>query len=95
MNSSTRAKLRSLAMTITPTIHIGKNGLTDTVIAEVDDQLFNKELIKISVLKNADFGAKDIIGELAEQVGAEPIQAIGNKITLYRLSNKDNIKHVL
>lgn len=95
MNSSTRAKLRSLAMTITPTINIGKNGLTDTVIAEVDNQLFNKELIKISVLKNADFGAKDIIGELAEQVGAEPIQAIGNKITLYRLSNKDNIKHVL
>ena len=95
MNSSTRAKLRSLAMTIDPTINIGKNGLTDTVIAEIDDQLFNKELIKISVLKNADFGAKDIIAELAEQVNAEPIQAIGNKITLYRISNKDGIKHVL
>ena len=82
-------------MTIDPTINIGKNGLTDTVIAEIDDQLFNKELIKISVLKNADFGAKDIIAELAEQVNAEPIQAIGNKITLYRISNKDGIKHVL
>ena len=95
MTSSERSKLRSLAMTIPPTLSIGKNGITDTLLNEIRDQLFNREIIKISVLKNADFGAKDIINDLAEQVEAEPVQAIGNKITLYKKSNKDDIKHIL
>ncbi|MGN0771098.1 MAG: ribosome assembly RNA-binding protein YhbY [Christensenellales bacterium] len=94
MTSSERAKLRSLAMTVEPVVTVGKNGITDTLIQEIDEQLEAKELIKINVLKNADFGAKDVIGEIAESVNAQPVQALGNKITLYRKSKKD-IKHIL
>ena len=53
MTSAERAKLRSLAMTIEPTTHIGKNGVGDTLIKQIDEQLESRELIKISVLKNA------------------------------------------
>ena len=65
MTSAERAKLRSLAMTIEPTTHIGKNGVGDTLIKQIDEQLESRELIKISVLKNADLSAKEIAEELA------------------------------
>ena len=82
-------------MTIEPVVTIGKNGLTESLIQEIDEQLEAKELIKINVLKNADFGAKDVIAEVAESVNAQPVQALGNKITLYRVSKRKDVKHIL
>lgn len=95
MTSAERAKLRSLAMTMEPTTHIGKNGVGDTLIKQIDDQLESRELIKISVLKNADFSAKEIAETLAEQSNSQVVQVLGSKITLYRVSKKDGIKHIL
>lgn len=95
MTTKDRAKLRSIAMTIQPTTHIGKNGITDEVINQISEQLQAHELIKINVLKNCDFSAKDIAGEVAEAAGAEVVQVLGNKITLYKVSTKDGVKHLL
>lgn len=95
MNSKERAKLRSIAMNMQPTSHIGKNGITETVIQAIDEQLEAKELIKIVVLKNSDFSAKDIAQDIAQDTNSEVVQVLGQKITLYRYSNKDNIKHIL
>ena len=95
MDSGQRAKLRSIAMTTQPTLQIGKNGITEHLLQEIDDQLPRRELIKITVLNNADFSAKEAVGTLAEQCGAQPVQAVGNKITLYRRSDKDGVKHLL
>lgn len=95
MTTKERAKLRSIAMTIQPTTHIGKNGITDEVINQISKQLQAHELIKINVLKNCDFSAKEIAGEVAEAAGAEVVQVLGNKITLYKVSTKDGVKHLL
>lgn len=95
MTSAERAKLRSLAMTIEPTTHIGKNGVGDTLIKQIDEQLESRELIKVSVLKNADFSAKEIAEELAVSSKSQVVQVLGSKITLYRVSKKDGIKHLL
>ena len=95
MTTKERAKLRSIAMTIQPTTHIGKNGITDEVINQISKQLQAHELIKINVLKNCDFSAKEIAGDVAEAVGAEVVQVLGNKITLYKVSTKDGVKHLL
>lgn len=95
MTTKERAKLRSIAMTLQPTTHIGKNGVTDEVITQVEEQLQAHELIKINVLKNSDFTAKEIAEGLAESAGAEVVQVLGNKITLYKVSTKDGIKHLL
>ncbi|MDE6967909.1 MAG: ribosome assembly RNA-binding protein YhbY [Clostridia bacterium] len=94
MTSKQRAYLRSLAMTMSPIINIGKNGVTDSVIAEVDNLLECKELIKISVLNNSDLEAKDVANFLAENTKATIVQTVGNKITLFRVSKKDDIKHI-
>lgn len=95
MNSNTRAKLRSLAMNIQPLTQVGKNGISDTLIKQVDEQLESRELIKIAVLKNAEVDACAVALELAEATSSEVVQVIGSKITLYRVSKKDNVKHVL
>lgn len=94
MTSKQRAFLRSLAMTMQPVANIGKNGLTDAVVQEVDNLLECKELIKISVLNNSDLNAKDVAVELAECVNAQVVQTVGGKITLFRVSKKDDVKHI-
>ena len=94
MTSKQRSKLISLAMNISATVQIGKNGLTDSVIEQISTSLEDHELVKIGVLKTADVTAKGIIAEVAEVLGAEPVQAIGNKIVLYRRSSKDGIEHI-
>ena len=94
MTSKQRSKLISLAMNISTTVQIGKNGLTDSVIEQISTSLEDHELVKIGVLKTADVTAKGVIGEVAEALGAEPVQAIGNKIVLYRRSSKEGIEHI-
>ena len=95
MNSNTRAKLRSIAMNVQPSTQVGKNGISDTLIRQVDEQLQSRELVKIAVLKNAEVDAGAVALELAEATSSEVVQVIGSKITLYRVSTKDGIKHVL
>lgn len=81
-------------MNISATVQIGKNGLTDSVIEQISTSLEDHELVKIGVLKTADVTAKGVIAEVAEALGAEPVQAIGNKIVLYRRSSKDGVEHI-
>ena len=95
MTSAERAKLRSLAMNIEPTTHIGKNGIGDALLKQLDEQLETRELIKVAVLRNADFSAKEVAEELALSSNAQVVQVLGSKITLYRVSKKDGVKHVL
>ena len=95
MNSQDRAKLRGIAMKMAPTAQVGKNGIIDTLIKQVDEQLEARELIKITVLQNADLDARDVAEELAKETGAEVVQVLGFKITLYRVSKKENFKHIL
>ena len=73
---------------------IGKGGLNDNMISDLGDALEKYELIKISVLQNSEKSAKDILSDLAEKLGAEPIAAVGNKIILYRRSKREDIKHI-
>ena len=95
MNSKQRKKLISLAMTLATTVQIGKNGITDSVLDEIDRALEDHELVKIGVLRSALQDAKSLIAEVAEKTHAEPVQAIGNKMILYRVSQKENIKHIV
>ena len=84
MTSKERAKLRGLASTENTVIQIGKSGITDAVIASVDTALTARELIKGKVLESSMLTAREACEQLAEAVGAEPVQAIGTKFVLYR-----------
>jgi RNA-binding protein len=95
LTSKQRKLLEAKANLITPIFQIGKSGITENFIVSVKDALKSRELIKISVLKNSQADAKELIAELAEAADAEPVAARGGKIILYKFSDKDGIIHIL
>ena len=94
MTTKQRSKLRSLAQTIEPIGQIGKGGISDNMIAGLSSALEARELIKVTVLKNAEDEAKCLADDLAAELNAEVVCTIGHKIVLYRRSLKDGVKHI-
>ena len=90
-----RIKLRSLASTIKPTVWVGKDGFDLSVYEQIKQELFNHELIKISLNPSMDKLDDNGLAELATKTGADIVTQIGKKIVLYKLSNKKGLKHVL
>ncbi|MCZ2259388.1 ribosome assembly RNA-binding protein YhbY [Sporosarcina sp. G11-34] len=78
--------LRSNANHLQPLFQIGKNGLTEAVIHQIEEALEAKELIKVNILQNCDEDKNEIAGKLAEQDGIKVVQVIGNIIVLYKES---------
>lgn len=94
MTTKQRSKLRSLAQNIEPVGQVGKGGLSENMISGLSDALEKRELVKITVLNNAEDDISNIAAELAEKLGAEVVCVIGHKVVLYRLSHKENVKHI-
>ena len=88
LTSAQRAKLKGLANSLEPVVMIGKNGITDTVIREAENCLKAHELIKGKVLETALMSSREAVQTLAEETGAEPVQAIGSRFVLYK-ENKE------
>ena len=80
-------------LTTTTIMQVGKSGITDTLIATVGDALEARELIKLRVLENCEYTAREAAEELADATGAEVVSVIGKCLILYRESeNKKKIE---
>lgn len=90
MTSKQRAYLRGLSNRIEAIFQIGKNGINDNLIKQLDDALEARELIKITVLETAPDSAKSLSFEISEKTNSMVVQVIGNKITLFRQKKKDS-----
>lgn len=90
MTTKQRAALRSMANTIQPILHIGKDGINDNVVQQAWDALEARELIKTTVQRNAPLTAREACETLCQRTHAEPVQVIGNKFVLYRKARKDS-----
>lgn len=86
-----RSFLKGIANSLDPIFQIGKNGITDNFIKQVDEALEAREIIKIKVLNNSLLDAKEVANTIAEESNAEFVQSIGNKFVLYKES-KENKK---
>ena len=86
ITSKQRSKLRSMANTLEPLCHIGKGGISDSVVKQLDELLELKELVKVNILKSALLDTKQVCSQLAERLSAEPVQSIGSRFVLYRES---------
>lgn len=88
-----RAFLRSMANNMEVIFQIGKNGIEDSLVKQIDDALEARELIKINVLENSGVTPREASDILCEKLGCEGIQAIGKKLVIYRRSkNKPKIQ---
>ncbi len=86
-----RSYLKGLANSLEPIMQIGKGGVTENVLKQIDDALNARELIKIKILNNSMLSAKDTANEIAESLRAEYVQSIGNKFVLYKESKEKTI----
>ncbi len=84
MTSKQRAYLRKISHELEPIFQIGKDGVTDALIKGVDEALEKREILKVHILESALLDTKETCNYMAQQLGAEPVQAIGNKFILYR-----------
>ena len=84
LSSKERAELRAEAHHLSPTVHVGHQGITDTVLQTLDDTLRTRELVKVALSRTTDVSAKDAAHQLAEKLGADVVQTIGRTCTLYR-----------
>ncbi len=89
ITSKQRARLRSMANGIPAILQIGKGGICDNFLKQVDDALEARELVKITILETAFLDTKATCGQVAELLHAEPVQAIGSKFVLYRESREN------
>ena len=85
LTSKQRAHLRSLAHRLKPVVQVGNEGITEAVVASVEDALNTRELLKVKVLDAAPVTARDAAAQLADRVeGARVPQVIGRTVVLYR-----------
>ena len=85
LTSKQRAQLRGLANTIDTIVQVGKDGITENVVAQVNEALEARELIKGRVLdNNIEYDARLAAEELAKATRSQVVQVIGSKFVLYR-----------
>jgi len=83
-----RGHLRSLAHHLDPLVQIGKDGITDGVIAALQDALARHELVKVRILESAPEGRKEVAEPLALATGAHVVGGVGRIVMLYRMHDE-------
>ncbi|MBQ7784352.1 MAG: ribosome assembly RNA-binding protein YhbY [Oscillospiraceae bacterium] len=84
LTSKQRAYLRGIAAKEDTIFQIGKGGINDNLIQQVNDALKAREIVKMKVLETAMLSAAEAAAELAEGTKSEVVQTIGNKLVLFK-----------
>lgn len=94
LTSKQRSKLKALAANLSPIGQVGKDGIGENMLLGFSDCLEKRELIKISILENAEGESQDVGRELAARLNAECVIVIGRKAVLYRKSKRKDVEHI-
>ena len=87
LNSKQRAQLRAEANGLDPIFQIGKEGVTEAVIAQVEDTFNTRELFKVKVhLETSPETPKEIANKIAEATRCDVVQVVGGTIVLFRIN---------
>lgn len=88
MTSKQRAYLRKLAASMSPIFQVGKNAISDNMTDQISNALEARELIKLHVLDNSEYSAREAADIIADKTSSEVVTVIGNKFVLFRRSEK-------
>lgn len=91
LTSKQRSTLRGIASTYETIFQIGKGGIQETLITQVNDALRAREMIKLRVLENSAYTAREAAEEIAEKTGSEVVQVIGSRFVLFKRNPKDPV----
>lgn len=91
MTGKQRAQLRAMANNLETILYIGREGIGENTVREAEDALEARELIKVTVQKNAPFdSAREACDALCQRVHAEPVQTIGSRFCIYRQARENS-----
>ena len=88
ITSKQRAYLRSLAQSLDTIFQIGKGGITEEMCNQISNALEARELIKLRVLDNSGYTAKEAANEIADAIECDVVSCVGTKFVLYKESTK-------
>ena len=88
LTSKHRARLKSIAASTETILQIGKGGVGDQLVKQVDDALTARELVKLRALETAPEEPGELAQALAEATGSQVVQVIGRRLVLYRKNPK-------
>lgn len=83
--------LRALGTGLDPIVQIGKGGISENLLVQVEEALEARELIKLRVLNNCWDEPKEIAKTLADETKSALVQVVGRNFLLYRPSSEKNI----
>ncbi|MBO0461162.1 MULTISPECIES: ribosome assembly RNA-binding protein YhbY [unclassified Enterococcus] len=86
--------LRSQAHHLQPIFQIGKGGVNEAMIVQIEEALEKRELIKVSLLQNTDEIAEDVAQVLEQAIACEVVQIIGRVLVLYKASTKEKYQRI-
>ena len=95
INGRQRSALKKLGQEIKPAVMIGKDEVTPAVVAAIDDYLAAHELVKVQIQDGAVLDPKETANEIAEEIGADFVQAIGRRFVLYRAAADPDKRKIL
>ncbi len=84
LNKAQKQYLKGLANTLRSLVQIGKNGLSDNIIASVDEVLTAHEIVKITVLNTCETDPMELALDIAAATKSQLVSQLGRKIVLYR-----------
>jgi len=88
ITSKQRAYLRSLATNLDTIFQVGKGGITEEMCTQIANALEARELIKLRVLDNSGYTAKEAAAEIADSIDCDVVACVGTKFVLYKESLK-------
>ena len=89
LNARDKKILRAQAQQYRSLFQIGKDGISDNLIATLDDSLRAHELVKLNLLKTAPLSTAEAAAMLAQATDSELVHSIGRTFVLYRRSTKN------
>ena len=89
LNTRDKKILRAQAQQYRSLFQIGKDGISDNLIATLDDSLRAHELVKLNLLKTAPLSTAEAAAMLAQATDSELVHSIGRTFVLYRRSKKN------
>lgn len=91
LTSKQRAYLRGIAQSYDTIFQIGKGGISDNLIMQVNDALRKRELIKLRVLENSGLTSREAADAIAEQTASDVVQVIGTRFVLFKRNPQDPV----
>ncbi|MGX7199904.1 ribosome assembly RNA-binding protein YhbY [Enterococcus nangangensis] len=86
--------LRAQAHHLNPLFQVGKGGVNEEMLKQIDEALAKRELIKINLLQNTDLTPGEVAETLQNTIDCEVVQIIGKVLVLFKVAPKEKYRKI-